>query len=536
MELPSPVNNDYAILAIDLGTSGAKVSIVTLDGLCLGWTLEKVPLILAGNGGAEQDANDWWRAISAAVVHLISKDTIRRDRIIAICTSSMGEETIPVDCDGNALMNAMTWMDLRGAEAIREQLKGWINPLGMGYGIQNVLKWIRYTGGVPSPSGKDPAGHIAYIQKHRPDIYEKTYKFLNSSDFINLRLTGEYVATYDSILPLWVTDNRNLDRIQYHPGLLKTLGLDQDKLPALVPSTAVVGNLLPQVAEAWGLSTGVRVVAGSVDITAAAIGGGAVQDYDPCLTLGTSLNIAAHVPFKKTDAFNNMASFPSAVDGKYILMNNQTTAGGNLSFIANNIVYHKDELLQEEQKPDLYKVFDKVVQKVPPGSNGLLYTPWLFGERSPVDDHLIRGGIHNVSLHNNREDIIRSTFEGVAFNARWLLEGVRKFLKSPCDSIRMAGGGAASDVWCQIFADILDCRIMQIDDPIKANARGAAFIGAVGIGELDFEEAAKRVSIKAVYEPDPANRQLYDDRYGLFRQVYKKNKNIYKQLNRQHSN
>jgi len=526
------MKNDYAILAIDLGTSGAKVSLVRLDGFCLDWTLEKVPVILAGTGGAEQDADNWWRAISTAATRLISKNTISRDRIIAICTSSMGEETIPVGRDGNPLMNAMTWMDQRGAEVIREQLSGRINHLGIGYSIQNILKWIRFTGGVPSPSGKDPAGHITYIRKKLPEIYEKTYKFLNSPDFINLRLTGEFVASYDSIMPLWVTDNRNLDNIQYHSGLLETLGLDREKLPDIVPATAVIGKLLPQVAGMWGLSENVKVVAGSVDIIAAAIGGGAVQDFDPCLTLGTSLNIAAHVPFKKTDVINNMASFPSAVKGKYILMNNQTTAGGNLSFIANNIVYHKDELLQEEQKPDLYKVFDKVVQGVPPGSNGLLYTPWLFGERSPVDDHFIRGGIHNISLHNNREDVVRSMFEGVALNARWLLEGVDKFLGRKCASIRMAGGGAASDVWCQIFADILDRRILQVDDPIKANTRGAAFIGAVGIGELDFEEAAKRVKVRTIYEPDSANRQLYDERYGLFRQFYKKTKSIYQQLNR----
>ena len=240
-----------AILGIDLGTSGAKASIVTLDGACLDWTLERVQLQLVGTGGAEQDPNDWWRAIDIAVKRLVSREIVPANRILAVCTSSMGEETVPVDRNGNCLMNAMNWMDQRGAGAIREQLKGWVNPAGLGYGLTNVLKWVRYTGGVPSPSGKDPAGHITYIRNEIPEVYEKTYKFLNSLDFVNLRLTGEYVATYDSILPLWVTDDRDPPRsIPVH--LLQTLGFDRDELPEVVPAAGVIGRLLPGLRKAGG--------------------------------------------------------------------------------------------------------------------------------------------------------------------------------------------------------------------------------------------------------------------------------------------
>ena len=526
------MGEEYGLLAIDLGTSGAKASIVTLDGDCVGWAFEAVPLELVGRDGAEQNPNLWWAAINRAAGRLIAKEILPKNHILGICSSSMGEETVPVDRNGRALMNALNWMDQRGGPYIRKQLKGWINPFGTGYGLLNLLKWLRYTGGIPSPSGKDPAGHIAYIRDELPEIYLKTHKFLNSLDFINLRLTGEYVATYDSILPLWVTDNRDLKRIRFHSGLLSSLGIDREKLPDPVPATQVIGNLRIKVAQRWGLGKNIPVIAGSVDTSAATIGSGAVTDFDPCLTIGTSSYITAHVPFKKTDLMNNMASFPGAVEGKYLLMNNQTSAGGNLSFIADNIVYHKDSLLQEEKKPDLYKVFDAIVQKVPAGSNGLLYTPWIFGERSPVDDHFIRGSINNLSMKNNREDIIRSVFEGVAFNSRWLLEGVTGFLRNPCNTIRMVGGGAVSDVWCQIYADILNRRIHQIDAPMKANARGAAFIGAVGIKAMDFDVVPQKVGIRKVYEPDPGLRQLYDDRYLSFRQFYTRTKGIYKRMNR----
>ena len=177
------------------------------------------------------------------------------------------------------------------------------------------------------------------------------------------------------------------------------------------------------------------------------------------------------------------------------------------------------------------KVFDDIYAKVPAGSNGLLYSPWIFGERSPVDDPFIRGGTHNVSLHNNREDIIRAVFEGVAFNAKWLLERVSRFLEKRCDTIRIAGGGAASDVWCQIHADILDRRILQVFDPIRTNARAAGLIGAAGIGAISMEAVPDLVKIRKVYEPDHTHRRLYDERFYIFKQLYRRNRRLYRRLN-----
>ena len=523
----------YGILALDLGTSGAKAAIVSLTGECRAWAMAPVPVILKGRNGAEQDPLAWWQAVDHSATRAMAQSPIARERILAVCTSSMGEETVAVDRNGTPLMNALNWMDQRGADAIKKQLRGWINPLGIGYGVKNLLQWIWYTGGIPSPSGKDPAGHIAYIRDHCPEIYDKTYKFLNSLDFINLKLTGEFTATQDSALPLWATNNRNPEHVRYQPSLVRALGIDPEKLPELVTSTTVLGRLRAALAQDWGLPQTTKVVAGSVDTTAATIGSGAVRDFDPCLTLGTSSFITAHVPFKKTDIINNMASFPSARPRKYLLMNNQTTAGGCLSHMADHIVYHRDELLQEEKRPDLYKVFDSIAERVPPGSNGLVYTPWLFGERAPMDDHTIRGSIHNISLHNTREDMVRAVFEGVAMNSRWLMDGVKKFLKHPCKDLRMAGGGATSAVWCQIYADVLNCRIHQSRDPIRCNARGAAFLGAVGLGKLEFDAIPQRVPVCWVYSPNPELRELYDDRFARFKEFYTKTRSIFGRLNAQ---
>jgi len=347
-----------------------------------------------------------------------------------------------------------------------------------------------------------------------------------------LRLTGEFVASADSIVTSWVTDNRRPDRLTYSEKLIHYLGIDQAKLPDIVPCTTVIGRLKAEVAEALELDATVQVVAGSIDNTAAAIGAGAVDDYVPHLYLGTSSWLAAHVPYKKTDVFSSLASIPCAVPHRYLLTALQATAGGNLTFLRDNILYHKDELRQEENLPDVFKIMDRIAERAPAGSHGVIYTPWIWGERAPVDDRTLRAGLYNLSLNNNRADIIRAFLEGVAFNTRWLMKPVESFLGRRLEQSHIAGGGAQSDVWCQIMADVLNVDIKQVQDPIQANARGAAWIAAVGLGEISFADVPKLVKFKRTYTPTVENRALYDDRFAVFTQIYKQMKGVYHQLNK----
>jgi xylulokinase len=517
------------ILAIDLGTSGMKVALVSIHGQVLGWEAEPVRLIITPDGGAEQSPDDWWAAFQMAVRRLLGRSLAPREAIQAVCCSTQGEGTIPVAADGKALMNCILWMDMRGAPHLRQQFGGHINLTGLG--LRNTLRWVHLTGGMPSPTGKDPAGHMLLIREHFPAIYARTHKFLNVLDYLNLRLTGRFAATFDSILTSWVTDNRQPDNIHYHPDLVRRCGVDADKLPEIVPCTAILGPLLPAIAAELGLPADVQVVAGAIDNTAAAIGSGAVADYATHLYIGTSSWMSAHVPFKKTDIASSLASVPCAMPGRYLLTALQATAGGNLTFLRDNILYHKDELLQEAAVPDIFKFLDQIAARVPPGSHGLLYTPWIWGERAPVDDRSLRAGLYNLSLHNTREDIIRAFLEGIAFNTRWLLTPVEKFLGRKVDAIRIVGGGAQSDVWCQIFADVLGVEIRQVQDPIQANARGAAFIAAAGLGEIALPDVAELAPIRQVYTPQAAHHALYSERFAIFTTIYRQMKGIYRRLN-----
>lgn len=517
------------ILAVDLGTSGMKVALITVSGKVLGWEAEPVQLYVTSDGGAEQSPDEWWGAFLSAAKRLLARNLVEVGAIRAVCCSTQGEGTVPVDRDGNALMNCILWMDMRGAPYLRKQFGGLLN-LG-GIDLFRILRWVRLTGGMPSSTGKDPAAHMLLIRDRFPEVYARTYKFLNVLDFLNLRLTGRFAATYDSILTSWVTDQRDPQAVHYDPGLVRDCGIDSAKLPEIVPCTAVLGPLQGDVAAALGLPSDVQVVAGAIDNTAAAIGAGAVEDYAMHLYIGTSSWMAAHVPFKKTDIASSLASVPCAVPGRYMLTALQATAGGNLTFLRDNVIYHKDELLQEADVPDIFKVLDQIALRVPAGSNGVLYTPWIWGERAPVDDRHLRAGLYNISLHNNREDIIRAFLEGIAFNTRWLLQPVEKFLGRKVPSINIVGGGAQSDVWCQIFADVMNVEIRQVSDPIYANARGAAWIAAVGLGEISFSDVPRLVEFKRSYSPQSANRSVYNERFAVFTDVYKQMKNVYKRLN-----
>ncbi len=474
---------DPVILAVDLGTSGMKVALITVAGKVLGWESEPVKLILTADGGAEQSPDEWWGAFLSAACRLMGRGLVAGSEVRAVCCSTQGEGTVPVDRNGQALMNCILWMDMRGAPYLKKQFNGLVNISGVG--LLNILRWVRLTGGMPSLTGKDPAAHMLLIRERFPEVYARTYKFLNVLDYLNLRLTGRYAATFDSILTSWVTDNRDPDSIHYARELVAACGVDGDKLPEIIPCTAVLGTLKAEVAATLGLAPDVQVVAGAIDTSAAAVGAGAVEDYLPHLYIGTSSWMTAHVPYKKTDVGSSLASIPCAVPGRYLLTALQATAGGNLTFLRDNILYHKDELLQEADVPDIFKVLDQIVARTPAGANGVLYTPWIWGERAPVEDKTLRAGLYNLSLQNTREDIIRAFLEGIAFNTRWLLPPMEKFLGRKPASINIAGGGAQSDVWCQIFADVMDVEIKQVADPIYANARGAAWIGAVGTG-FDF--------------------------------------------------
>ena len=521
--------SNQTILAIDLGTSGPKVALVSLAGDVLGGEFAETPLLLTGGGGAEQRPDDWWSAIVKATRRLLARNIVSVEEIAAISCTSQYSSTVAIGKDGRRLMNAINWMDTRGAPHVRAITGGW--PRIQGYGVRKLLTWIRLTGGGPAHSGKDSIAHILFLKHERPEIYAATHTFLEPKDFLNLWLTGKVAATFDSINLHWLTDNRDITRIHYDDRLLAMTGVAREKLPDLLPATAILGPLIPEAASELGLPAGVPVVAGTTDAQSAAIGSGAVKDYEAHLYVGTSSWISCFVPFKKTDLFHNMASLPSAIPGRYYVANEQECAGACLSYLRDRLIYPADELAAGPAPAEPYVEFDRAAGNVPAGSGRLIFTPWLYGERTPIEDHTVRGGFFNLSLQTPRSHLIRAVYEGVAYNARWLLQCVERFCGRRLDGIHMIGGGAKSDVWCQIYADVLDRTVRQVKDPQHANARGAGLVGSIALGCIGFEDIAARVTIAKTFKPNPAHRRIYDELFREFLNIYERNKRIYGRLN-----
>jgi xylulokinase len=510
---------DEVVLAVDLGTGGPKVAVVAATGRIVAHATEPVVLHLLEGGGAEQDPDEWWSAIAAAARRAVADAGVRPGAFIGVGCTSQWSGTVAVGADGSPLMRAVIWMDSRGNKAIRKVAGGPVNVLG--YDPRKILRWVQVTGGAPGLSGKDPVSHILFIREERPDVYRDTVTFLEPVDYLNLRLTGRTCASYDSIAAHWVTDNRVIDRVDYDDRLLELTGLDRDKLPDLIPPGTLVGELTESAAADLGLPAGLPVAVGSGDVHSAVFGSGAVADFEAHLYIGTSSWISGHVPFKKTAPTSNVASIPAALAGKYLIVDEHETAGACLTFLRDNL--------------GLAGSFDEMnalVDQVEVGSGRVLFTPWLNGERSPVDDHTVRGGFHNLSLATTRAQMVRAVYEGVAFNSRWLLEAVEKFVGRRLDSLAFIGGGANSDQWAQIHADVLGREIRQVADPVLANARGAALIALVALGRVTVGEIPSMVEVRRTYVPDPSTADEYQLLFDEFVTLYKQTKGIFRRLNR----
>jgi xylulokinase len=519
------------ILTVDLGTSGPKVSLYSVDAQAIGNEFMDTPVELLEGGGAEQDPEVWWSAICAASRKLLARRLVPLESIVAVCCTSQWSGTVAVDEQGRHLHQAIIWMDSRGAPYVREITGGF--PKISGYSLGALAKWLPITGGIPGLSGKDPIAHILFLKHERPDIYQRTYKFLEPKDYLNLRLTGICAASYDSIALHWVTDNRDLSKVRYHPGLIRRSGVDAAKLPDLKRSVDILGGVSERAAAELGLPTKQRidVVMGTPDLQSAAVGSGAVKDYEGHLYIGTSSWLTCHMPYKKTDVATNMTTLPSAIPERYFIANEQESAGACLKYVRDNILYADDEFRTSPPPEDYFAVFDRIAERVPAGSNRLIFLPWLYGERTPIEDHTVRGGFYNQSLQTKREHMLRAVLEGVAFNTRWLLNAVEKFIKRPFEAIHMIGGGANSAVWCQIHSDVLNRAIKQVEDPIQANSRGAACLAAVALGFMRFEDIGQRVRIQKTYTPNSDHRAVYDAMFQEFVRIYKANRKIFARLN-----
>ncbi|OGQ89376.1 MAG: carbohydrate kinase [Deltaproteobacteria bacterium RIFOXYA12_FULL_58_15] len=516
------------ILAIDLGTSGVKAAVVAVDGRILGTGgTTKVETMLCPNGGAEQDPNVVWDTVvttcQEAMAHIDDAS-----RVMGVACCSQFSSTIPVDADGNHLMNMVVWMDKRGSPAALRKLPGGKKLVS---GPLDVLRFIHVHGVPPLNGGTDSLAHMRWIKIARPEVYAKTAAFLEPMDYVNLKLTGRAATNPCSCFLGLLVDNRKLLQPRYCPGLVRLSGIDADKLPELLRVDEDIGTLLPHVAAQLGVPSGIRVFGGVNDTQAGSFGSYALSGNHAGMSLGTTSVLVTHVGFKKTDPFLGLVSMPSPIPGRYLIMAENGIGGRAVEYFLKKIVFATDGFANHSLD-DEFAALHRAIANVEPGAGGVLFLPWLNGSLSPIEDGSMRGGFLNMSLETTREQLGLAALEGVAFNFRWMRGGVEKFCKRRLSHLVFYGGGALSDVWSQIFADIAELPIYQAENPRFTLCRGAGLLGFYRAGRLDLDDLEKRIPIKKIYEPRTEFAPRYAAMFEQFVRAFRANRKIFHTLNR----
>jgi xylulokinase len=517
------------IISHDLGTSSDKAILITVFGKIIDSAKQDYPLFHPQPGFAEQDPLELWKAVCSTTREVIAKTSVSVNDIVGMTFSSQMQGLIPVTQEGTPLYPAMTWLDGRAADIIREEL--WNLPRVMGYNIFKLLKFIKITGGSPGQAGKDQIGKLLWLRKYKPEVFKNSYKFTDIKDFIIFKLTGEFTTSADIGVIWWLLDTRkNLN--QWHPGLCKLAGITPDRLSQVKESAAIVGTLTDEAATETGLNKNTSIINGAGDLSCAALGSGAINEGELHISIGTSGWVAGHYTKRKIDIAHYTGCIGSAYPQKYYLgMAHQETAGLCLEWLKNKVLYHEEQLMEEKQKSKIYELLDDLAAKASPGADGLLFTPWMFGERCPLDDDYVRGSLMNLSLNHSREHLIRAVLEGIAFNTRWAMHTLEN-MYSEVTELNFIGGGATSDLWCQIMADITNRKINQVEDAQQAGAKGIALLASRTLGYIgSYEEIKDYIKIKNSFLPNSQHRELYDTIFREFKNIYKQNKEWYRRMN-----
>jgi len=511
-------------LTHDIGTSGCKSTLFDMKLNPLFQSSESYPIYYPKPGWAEQEPDDFWNAVKTNTQTILNEYSFDSKDIVAIIFTCQMNCTIPIDEKGTPLMRCISWLDTRASELITRKMKGVIKYKGVG--VRKILFFKKHTGGGPGKNGKDPISHYIWLKEYEPEIYNKTFKFLSVKDYIIFRCTNNAITSKDLANTAWlkepVTD-------EYSEKVLSLTELDIDKLPEIKKSTDIAGKLTPEAAKELNLTPDIPIFVGSGDLTSVAIGSGGIKDKQIIICLGTADWVAAHIPKRKTDIPHYIGTINSA-QNNYLYISKQETGAACFNWVVDQVF--KDQVDKfKENKSDLYKHLDSIVENAQAGAKNIIFIPWMFGERSPINNSEVRGGFINLSLDHTREDLLRSVYEGIAFNLKWSLDPIEKKL-GKCKKVNLVGGAANSDIWCQILADILDRNVDKVKNPNLVGTKGAAIIAMVGLGIINtFSDAIPLIRIEKTFKPNPENKDIYTKLFKEYEKFYKRNKNMFKNLN-----
>lgn len=525
------------VLAYDIGTTGVKTCLFRIDDrITLAADSSRgYGLYLLPDGGAEQDEEEWWTALCETTEELFQKTRITPDQVSGISFCSQMQGLVLVDPEGKPVHPPMSYMDQRAKEEIRKGLA--FGPQIAGANIFRLLRCL-YTTGAVSTSVKDPMWKYKWLEAHEPGPFSRADKWLDVKEYLIRRLTGECVMTEDSAFATLLYDTRK-GKEGWSRSLCRMFGIHMEHLPRIIRSSDQAGTLLPGPAEELGLPPGIPVFGGGGDASLIGVGAGCVRTGETHIYCGTSGWVGTVTDRQLVDVSSMIAAIVGAQKGKFNYFAEMETAGKCLEWVRDHLaldeigIYLKKENITENHEAiyrSLYDYMTEVVSKVPAGSGGVIFTPWLHGNRCPFEDPAAAGMFFGIRLETGKSELIRSVLEGICYHLRWMLECEDRKVRTS-SVIRFVGGGALSPVTSQILADITGRTIEVVENPQNVGAVGAAAVAAAGLGAMDSLDRVKDfIPVRGTFVPDPDKKALYDKYYGVFKDLYRSNKTNYRRI------
>ncbi|MFC7365255.1 MULTISPECIES: xylulokinase [Bhargavaea] len=471
------------LLGIDIGTSSCKVAIFEEDGRVVAQSSSNYPLYTPEAGWVEQDPEEWWTAVCRSVKTCLSEGPINPVQIAGIGLAGQGWSAIPVDRDGQVLHRTPIWMDTRASEIV-DRLKDKILD-------EEVFA---LSGNSWSPSYSTPKA--IWFKEERPEVFERTYRFLQSNGFIGMKLTGRMTSDRSQSYGWHFYNPETFD---YDPEMAERLGIPLEKLPDIVACHDVIGTVTAEAALQTGLTEGIPVVAGGLDAACGTLGAGVIRHYETQLQGGQAGGVSICLEEPKTHP--KLIFSPHVIPDRYLLQGGTVGGGGALRWFRDEF---GDELSFDE--------LTRLASTVPEGSDGVVFLPYLSGERSPIWNPKAKGVFYGLSYKETKAHVTRAVLEGVVFSVYHnLLAAEEAGVRIQELDIHAMGGAANSELWIQMYSDVTGCPI-KVPGSDTATTLGAALLAGVGVGVYrDFEEAVDRtVTIQREHHPDAENRKNYE--------------------------
>lgn len=498
------------LLAHDLGTSGNKATLFSVDGEIVASATYSYDVKWYNNLWAEQNPKDWYRAVCETTKEVLNK--VVDGEVIGISFSGQMMGCLCVDKNGKPLADSIIWADMRSeeeADFIKNQI--------------DENSFYHITGHRASASNS--LAKLLWIKNNKEDIYNNTYKMLNAKDYIIFKLTGNFVTDYSDASG---TNLLDLTALKWSEEIATKVGINLNKMPDLKKSTDIVGYITEAAAKEIGLEVDIPVICGGGDGSMAAVGAGCISSGTAFSSIGTSgwNAITTNVPIY--DSGMRTFNFVHIVPGKYVPCGTMQTVGAAISWMIEQFA-DLEKSIAKDKGESVYTIIEDLISQVKIGSNGVIFLPYLQGERSPWWNSKAKGSFIGLTMTTDHKIIFRSVYEGIAMNLGIILDIMGE--TQNLDYIVLTGGGARSATWCQIFADIYNIPIHVPSNMEITTSVGAAVTAGVGLGIYEnFEVVNRFIKIDRVIKPNIENVNRYKKLKKIFVNSYKTLENIYEDL------